>query len=65
MQRAVGAVDDGVVGPETLGALATVPGAVAAARFTGHRLQFMTSLKTWPAFSRGWAIRIANNLKGV
>ena len=65
MQRAVGAVDDGVVGPETLGALATVPSAVAAARFTGHRLQFMASLNTWPAFGRGWANRIANNLKGV
>ena len=65
MQLSVGAVDDGVIGPETLGALATVPGAVAAARFTGHRLQFMTSLQTWSAFGRGWANRIANNLMGV
>ena len=65
LQRAVGTVDDGVVGPETLGALATVPGAVAAARFTGHRLQFMASLHTWPAFGRGWANRIANNLMGA
>jgi len=65
MQRAVGAVDDGVIGPETLGALATVPGTVAAARFTGHRLQFMTSLTTWTAFGRGWANRIAKNLMGV
>lgn len=65
VQRTVGAVDDGVFGPQTLGALTTVPGAVAAARFTGHRLQFMASLQTWPAFSRGWANRIANNLMGV
>ena len=65
LQQAVGAVDDGVVGPETLGALSAMPGAVAAARFTGHRLKFMTSLKTWPAFGRGWANRIANNLMGV
>ena len=65
VQRAVGAVDDGVVGPETLRALATVPGAVAAARFTGHRLKFMTSLQTWTAFGRGWANRIANNLMGI
>ena len=65
VQRAVGAVDDGVVGPQTLGARASVQGAVAAARFTGHRLQFMASLNTWPAFGRGWANRIANNLKGV
>ena len=65
MQRTVGAVDDDVVGPETLGALNTAPGAVAAARFTGHRPQFTTSLNTWPAFGRGWANRIANNLMGV
>lgn len=65
MQRAVGAVDDSVVGPETLRALAAMPGTVAAARFTGHRLQFMTSLNTWPAFGRGWANRIANNLMEV
>ncbi len=65
MQRAVGAVDDGVVGPQTLGALSAVSGTVVAARFTGHRLKFMTSLQTWPAFGRGWGNRIANNLMGV
>ena len=65
MQRAVGAIDDGVVGSQTLGALSSVPGSVVAARFTGHRLQFMTSLSTWSAFGRGWANRIANNLMGV
>lgn len=65
LQGVVGAVDDGLVGPQTLGALATVPGSVAAARFTGHRLRFMASLNTWPAFGRGWANRIANNLMGV
>ena len=31
-------------------------------RFNGHRLQFMSSLSTWPAFGRGWANRIAKNL---
>lgn len=65
VQRAVGVVDDGVVGPQTLGALSALQGTVVAARFTGHRLQFMTSLNTWPAFGRGWANRIANNLMGV
>ena len=65
VQRAVGVVDDGVMGPQTIGALSAVPGTVVAARFNGHRLQFMTSLKTWPAFGRGWANPIANNLMGV
>ena len=62
---ALGAFDDGVVGPQTLGALSAVPGAGIAARLTGHRLHYMTSLKTWPAFGRGWANRIAKNLMGV
>lgn len=36
-----------------------------AARFNGHRLRFLTDLKTWPDFGRGWARRIADNLMGA
>jgi lysozyme family protein len=37
-------------------------GARLAARFNGARLQYMTDLKTWPSFGKGWARRIASNL---
>ncbi len=62
LQRAVGADDDGVIGPKTMMLLANMPPAQFVARFNGHRLQFMSGLSTWPAFSRGWANRIAKNL---
>jgi lysozyme family protein len=32
-------------------------------RFNGHRLQFFTDLRTWGTFGRGWARRVANNLR--
>lgn len=62
LQRALGVDDDGVVGPVTLAACENIPGGVIAKHYNGHRLAFMTSLKTWPVFGGGWARRIANNL---
>jgi lysozyme family protein len=32
-------------------------------RFNGVRLEFFTNLRTWPDFGRGWARRVANNLR--
>lgn len=65
LQRALGVTDDGIIGKVTLVAAKNVPGSVIAARINGHRLQFMSSLSTWPAFGRGWANRIAKNLMEV
>jgi len=62
LQRAVGTDDDGVLGPVTLQAIQSMHASRLVARFNGHRLQFMSSLATWPAFGRGWANRIAKNL---
>ena len=33
------------------------------ARFNAERLDFCTKLSTWPAFGKGWARRVAGNLK--
>lgn len=62
LQRAVGVDDDGALGPVTLQAVSVMPTAKFIARFNGHRLQLMSSLSNWPAFGRGWANRIAQNL---
>ena len=62
LQTAAGSPADGIIGPNTLRAVAAIDGGRLAARFNGARLQFMASLGTWPAFSRGWANRIAANL---
>lgn len=59
LQRAVGAVDDGAIGPKTLGlANATDPQHLKGV-LLGIRLQFMTDLPTWQTFGKGWARRIA------
>lgn len=65
LQRAVGAHDDGVLGPETLLKLGSMPVGVAVARFNAERLEFMAALPTWGDFGRGWARRVAANLREV
>lgn len=62
LQRAIGVDDDGIVGPQTLTAARAANPDFAARRMLGMRLSFMSSLATWPAFSRGWARRIADLL---
>lgn len=62
IQRAVGAAPDGVLGPLTLQAIQSMPAPRFVARFNGQRLAFMAGLANWPTFSRGWALRIADNL---
>lgn len=63
MQRAVGVADDGDMGPLTLAAIQRRDTSELIARFNAERLEFMTKLSKWPDFSRGWARRIASNLK--
>jgi lysozyme family protein len=66
LQRALGVADDGVVGPLTMAHIQRETDTSAIqARFNGHRLEFMTKLSTWDTFGKGWARRIATNLKGV
>lgn len=65
LQRAAGAKDDGIIGPKTILAVRMADPHKLAARFNGHRLRFLTDLKTWQTFSKGWARRIADNLMGA
>lgn len=62
MQRAIGTTADGMIGPETLQAIQSMPATRFVARFNAQRLALMAGLPNWPAFSRGWALRIADNL---
>ena len=63
LQRAVDVDADGFIGPRTLAAVSTRNESAVIARFNGHRLEFMADLNDWSAFGRGWARRIATNLK--
>ncbi|MBS0427618.1 MAG: glycoside hydrolase family 108 protein [Proteobacteria bacterium] len=62
LQRTVGTTADGVIGAQTVAA-ARIAGPLIAAHFNGERLQFYTDLGTWPTFGKGWARRVASNLK--
>ena len=63
LQRAVGAADDGRIGPQTLSMARAAQPDFAARRMLALRLRFMADLKTWPHFSRGWARRVADLLE--
>jgi len=62
LQEAACVKVDGIIGPKTIGALRASDPMKIVMRITSKRLQYMTDLKIWPSFSRGWARRIANNL---
>ena len=65
LQRAVGETEDGSIGPATLQAIQLMPVARLLARFAGERLNFLTGLPAWEHFGKGWARRIASNLRAV
>lgn len=60
LQRALGVQADGVIGPKTLAAAYAHPHETLRLSILAQRLRFMTGLTNWPAFSRGWARRIAD-----
>ncbi len=63
LQRAVGAHEDGKIGPATCAAARAAHPDSVVRRMNGHRLRFMAGLKHWPSFSKGWAFRIAELLE--
>jgi lysozyme family protein len=62
MQGAAGAKVDGLIGDATIAAVRAVDPLRFMLRWNALRLNYFTSLKTWPDFGKGWARRIANNL---
>lgn len=63
LQRAVGVADDGRWGPISRSAIAAMSESDVILRLLAERLDYMTKLSTWESFGRGWARRIANNLR--
>jgi lysozyme family protein len=61
LQRAVGAEEDGSIGPQTLMSIHNMPVDRVLRRLDAHRLLLMAGDPTWPAFGRGWVIRVATN----
>ena len=63
LQRAARVADDGIIGPATRAAIAAADPSDLILRFLAERLDFMTGLRNWPAHGKGWARRIAANLR--
>lgn len=63
LQRAVSTTDDGIFGPQTLLAVRAHTPDILLRKLVAQRLRFMAALPNWPAFSRGWARRIASVLE--
>lgn len=63
LQRAVGVNDDGIIGPITRKAVDRMPLDDILMCFLSERLDFMTYIGTWDTYGKGWARRIALNLK--
>lgn len=59
LQQCAGVKVDGIIGPVTIKAAANV----SPAQYSAVRLRFMTDLKNWADFGKGWARRIADNLE--
>jgi lysozyme family protein len=62
-QRALGVADDGHFGPASLAASRSMAESDQIALLLAERLDFMTRTKNWPHHGKGWARRIAANLR--
>jgi lysozyme family protein len=62
-QRALGVADDGYFGPISHAAMLRMTESDMIMRLNAERLDYMTRLKNWPSAGRGWARRIAQNLR--
>lgn len=60
LQAVVGAVQDGKVGPSTLGMVRRMDGKYVVQKLCARRLSFVRGLRTWATFGRGWSRRIAD-----
>lgn len=66
LQNAVGENVDGKLGPHTLMAVQSMDPERLIARFNGWRLDYLNdNPHLWAEFGRGWAQRIADNLKAA
>jgi lysozyme family protein len=67
LQRAVGTVDDGRLGPHSLQAIHAIPAPRLAAHFAAQRLMHLAGMprELWAAFGPGLVKRVAGNLMAV
>ena len=59
LQRVVGVTADGVLGPQTMRAVARSDPKTVIIAICDERLRFLKALRTWPVFGKGWGRRVA------
>lgn len=59
LQRSVGAVDDGAIGPMTLAMVLAHPADDVVERFNHQRLSFLQGLPAFGVYGKGWSRRVA------
>lgn len=57
-QQSLGLVPDGIIGPRTRELISTSNTATLITKFSEARREYYKSLKTFPAFGRGWLARV-------
>ncbi|MCH7329654.1 glycoside hydrolase family 108 protein [Acinetobacter modestus] len=62
LQKSVGMAEDGIIGPLTLKAILKVDLNDLLMKFNAERLNYYTSLSTWPRYGKTWTRRVANQL---
>jgi lysozyme family protein len=63
LQQAAGVDVDGVIGEVTVAAVRAADPMKIVVLFNASRIFYYTALSTWESFGKGWANRIANNLR--
>ena len=63
LQRAVGVLDDGIIGKYSLEAINRNPISDTLMVLNGERLNFYTRLEKFDRYGKGWVNRVAQNLK--
>ena len=58
--HALGVVEDGVVGPQTLAAAHAADNHVTIDKMCDERMHFLKGLSTWPTYGKGWSNRVAD-----
>ena len=62
LQEAARVERDGVIGPITIREAWAADPVALVARYNGLRLDYLTDLRGWASFGRGWTRRVATNL---
>ena len=63
LQRAVGVLDDGIIGKYSLEAINRNPISDTLMVLNGERLNFYTRLEKFDRYGKGWVNRVAQNLR--